>query len=625
MPRSEESYDSFDAFYASTRDQLLHESYALCGDISAARSAVRDAYVTAWPHWRKVGALEDPEAWVRPIAHGIARRRHATRPWHRDKSIDPQIAATLDALASLSRRHRQILVLAGLSTLSVPEISQAAGLPRADGERELQVAIDEFVAARRVPESDITSLLMALRGPITDHQWPRSPAIRRAGTTRRRLHTAAGIGLACIVLITAGGFVASGGSGSSTLSGERATSTPSTPVDPDLVLSEEALATVEQVSTFGPTLTWIEGATSDNLSGDGLVLPCQKERFADPDGVDALTRSWKGKGEVVRRTRTGKGANARVEKSRTSVQLMEATELVELSASVEDAAASYQRARMWFADCIEPRIQLLSTRQVRGVGDSATQFRMRSWGKHPSIIHASVTHTGQRLITSVVRPRGKPLKDAAVTAAMASTVDVMCGSPGAGACVTRAKGGEIAPLPIASAPQMLATVDLPPVSEAVGPWVGTEPEAARTNFAATRCDRTSFRQKGIKKPRTRTFLFPEKKGADQFGLTQTSGRMNPKFARKFVNTVRDRIRACGRANLGTSVTMLRNRVSAGQEITVWVLSIEVSDARAVPFMMGIARDGTQVTQVGFTPDGKMTMSRPDFVAAVERALARLGS
>ena len=43
------------------------------------------------------------------------------------------------------------------------------------------------------------------------------------------------------------------------------------------------------------------------------------------------------------------------------------------------------------------------------------------------------------------------------------------------------------------------------------------------NFAATRCDRTSFRQKGIKKALTRTFLFPESNRADQFGNAQYLG------------------------------------------------------------------------------------------------------
>ena len=55
--------DEFDEFYKSIRSSLLQQTFALTGDLSASRSAVRDAYVAAWHHWRKVSRLEDREAW----------------------------------------------------------------------------------------------------------------------------------------------------------------------------------------------------------------------------------------------------------------------------------------------------------------------------------------------------------------------------------------------------------------------------------------------------------------------------------------------------------------------------------------------------------------------------------
>ena len=53
----EESYDSF---YRATRRRLLHQAFALTGDLPAAQSAVRDAYVGAWQHWRKVAPPRGP-------------------------------------------------------------------------------------------------------------------------------------------------------------------------------------------------------------------------------------------------------------------------------------------------------------------------------------------------------------------------------------------------------------------------------------------------------------------------------------------------------------------------------------------------------------------------------------
>ncbi len=100
------SPEAFDAFYAETRDRLLLETYALTGDIPASRTAVRDAFSVAWHHWPKVVRLGAPEAWVRTHAHSRALHRHAARPWHRDKSVDDDVRATLDAQPPPDREGR---------------------------------------------------------------------------------------------------------------------------------------------------------------------------------------------------------------------------------------------------------------------------------------------------------------------------------------------------------------------------------------------------------------------------------------------------------------------------------------------------------------------------------------
>ncbi|PUA81832.1 hypothetical protein C7S10_07160 [Nocardioides currus] len=179
------------------------------------------------------------------------------------------------------------------------------------------------------------------------------------------------------------------------------------------------------------------------------------------------------------------------------------------------------------------------------------------------------------------------------------------------------------PYPVGRPAGLLAAVDLPPVTGAVGPWVGTDPERARTNFAATRCDNTQFTGKGLKHTLTRTFLFPAKKKVDTFGLTQTVATMQLRKARSFVGDVRNRIRQCGEANLGTSVGTLINRQGKDVELTVWDLGIEISDNRTIQFWMAIMRDGNAVSQVGFTPAEGMTMTRDDFSRVAERALERL--
>ena len=56
---------------------------------------------------------------------------------------------------------------------------------------------------------------------------------------------------------------------------------------------------------------------------------------------------------------------------------------------------------------------------------------------------------------------------------------------------------------------------------------------------------------------------------------------------------------------------------------MWRLLIEISDQETVPYLMGIARNGTAVTQIGFYPSGNRTMGPEAFTSLVQRAQERL--
>ena len=375
---------------------------------------------------------------------------------------------------------------------------------------------------------------------------------------------------------------------------------------------------------YGRGLTWSEGETSDNLAGSGLVMPCQQTRFADPlEGAGALMRSFTGSAEVTTKTRTGKGKKARTTRSTTTEERANVVEFVELSADEAQAQAAFETTRGWYADCLDSRVQLLSTDAVSRVGDDATVMTLRTWDKKPSRIAVGLARTGQLTVTTLVRSTGAPVAAKTAAAGLAAAVNAACGTPGAGACAGPPKVRPSEPFPVGRPTGLLAAVDLPPVTGAVGPWVGTDPERARTNFASTRCDNTQFRGKGMKHTLTRTFVFPEMQKENTFGLTQTVATMSTAQAGKFVTEVRSRIRKCGDANLGTSVDTLVNRSNKDVELTVWDLDVEISDNRTIQFWMAIMREGNAVSQVGFTPTEGMTMARDDFVAIAERALERL--
>ena len=625
------SPETFDAYYVETRTRLLHEAYALTGDAPAARAAVRDAFVVAWHHWRKVALLDDRDAYVRPIALRRARRRHTARIWHRDKSLDAEARSTLDALSKLTARQRELLVLNGLSALSLADLAREVGLPRGDAERELQTATAQFALHRDAPTTEVSRLLHDLAAPLEEIRWPRGTAVRRSGSARRRTHTVIGAGLATAALVVSGSLVATGsGAEATSLDEEKATAgvTVHAPVDDSAgeeIIGESALLSATQMSRFGAGLDWEETATTDNLSGDGLLAPCQRERFSDPDGVTALARTWEGSAtRVVRRT-VGQGEDRRTKKRRVSDVESTAVQMVEVSRGPRQAARGFDTASSWFAGCADPRTQLLSTRTVKRVGDEARTFRLRSWGKQRATITVGAARTGSLVLTHVVRSQGRAASDKAVLTGLAAAVNAVCGSEGAGTCAGRARARATGPLDVGTPPGLLSVIDLPPVAAVRGPWVGTDPEKARDNYAATRCDRTTFTGKGISRALTRTFLFPETPNASQLGLTQTVGKMEQARARSFVEQVRTRIRECGRANLGTTVTQLESSSSQATDLSVWALTIELNDRQSFPFLMAIVRDGSAVSQLGFAPDRNMTMSRPDFIALAGRVMERLAA
>jgi DNA-directed RNA polymerase specialized sigma24 family protein len=623
------SPETFDAFYAETRDRLLREAYALTGDLAASRIAVRDAFSDAWHHWRKVSRLEDREGFVRPIAHRRAQRRHAAHPWHREKGISDDVRATLDALSKLSAQERKTLVLTTLSPMSLGDIAREVGLPQSDAERVLQSATSRFAVARGVASTGVRPLLEDLLHPIADTRWPRSTIVRRAGTVRRRTHTLIGSGAAVAALLISGTVVASDGVEPSTLDQESAlpsvTLREPKPAGP-ASLGADSLLVADQVSRFGAGLKWREDETSDNLAGDGLVMPCQQDRFADPAGSGALMRSFTGTTTARAERKAKRKGKARTPSSnarRPARERATAIEFVEMSADPKAARAAYATARGWYAGCLDSRAQLLSTHKISRVGDEATVLTLRTWNKTPAEIAVGLARTGRLTVITLVRSTSKPVPVRAAATGLAAAVNAACGKTGAGACAGPPKMRPRAPIATGKPPGLLNPVDLPPVAGAVGPWVGTDPARPRLNFAATRCDNTQFTGRGLKHALTRTFLFPAKRRVDTFGLTQTVATMKARQAAAFVAEVRSRIRACGGANTGTTVDTLVNRSGRQTEMTVWDLAIEISDERTMHFWMAIMRDGKAVSQVGFTPDEGMTLQREAFIATAERALERL--
>lgn len=607
------STDEFDRFYLASRDRLLLETYALTGDLPAARSAVRHGFVVTWHHWRSAQRFGDPEDWVRPVVHGHASRRHSARPWHREKGLDAEAAATLGALSGLTWPQRRVLVLTHISSLPLATIARHVGVTPGVAERELRTAAARFAVQRDVSTSSIPAHLDHLRTVTDQVVWTRAPAVRRAGTSRRRTRALAGTATAVLALVGSGALVSAGPAQQTGFEREQPTTVavarpavrPAVPA-----LEADALLAESQVRRLQPGLDWRATRTDANLRGSGLVIPCQEERFADPRGLAALVRHFTG--HPPGRSRRGP-VRAR------------ATEVVELSSSTRAARRAFVRTRGWYAGCATGRVQLVSTHTVAGVGEEANVFVLRSWGRTPQSIAIGLARSGALTVTTAaVLPPGGADTDQ-VAKALAASVNRLCATEGAGTCAAPPAHRAVEPYSTGQAPGMLAAVDLPPVANAVGPWVGTQPEVARVNVAATRCDNTAFTGPDLSASYTRTFLFPANEKADAFGLTQSVARTaSPARAKAFLAEVRKRIAACSEANLGTDVETVVQTRTPQREVSLWDLTMEISDDRTVEFWMAIVRRDDAVSQLGFVSETELTMRREDFRAVVDRALDRLG-
>lgn len=605
--------DEFDAFYKDARDRLLLQTYALTGDLPASRSAVRDSFIVAWHHWRKVSRMSDPESWARPHAWQHAQRRHTARLWHRDKSLDADARATLDSLGKLPVIQRKALLLTHLAAVSMGDLAREIGLPRTEAERTLQTATAKFAVHRDVPTTHIRPLFEPLRAHVEGARWPRPTIIRRAGAARRRTHTMVGAGVAVAALLVSGSLVTDASGVRPTLDGDRklaaeATRVPAPPVgepgeESPPGFTGDALLTSEQVAARVPGRRWTNGSTSDNTEGDGLVTPCQTSRFADPKGRATLVRTFDSKvGRPVPRV----------------------VQVAELSSTDRAADRAFDTTAGWYSGCVEPRVQLITTKRVKGVADEAVLMVLRSWSAPGATYVAGVARTGRITTTTVTRTpvRGAPALPSAARL-LAAAVQGLCDQEDAGSCVSGPRVLSSPPVAAGSVPGMLAEVDLPPVATITKPWVGTEARKATTNVADTRCDQTEFNQRGITQALTRSFLIPGTRLPAAFGLTETVGTMPVKRARAFVSRVRSRMSTCPDKDLGTDVSRLMNLVTPARDVSVWRVTTEVSDDRSVTFLMGVVRDRTAVAQVGFVPHRNVTMGTNAFVALVERAAERL--
>ena len=458
--------EAFDACYRRARARLLLQTFALTGDLTSARAGVRDAFVEGWHHWRKVGRLEDPEAWLRPRAWTHAQRRHSAHPWRRERELGPEPRATLEALAHLPGDQRRLLVLTFLAPVSLDQAAEETGRRRGEVESDLQQATSAFSLARDVPSTRLPVLLRELGAAIADVDWPHGTAVRRSGSTRRRSHTALGV-LGALVAVAVVGYGVSDQQGvrpaldraassvvSAPVASPSAPSGPTTPAPetPAQLLSADRLLTQGDLRTALPGPRWRLVSSATNTSGTGRVLPCQQRRYADADAEAA----------VLERFAPTRGTAA--EQSQRSFQL------TEVSRTRRAARDAFDTVAAWYANCRDPRAQLLSTHRVEKVGEQGYLFSLRDWARGGRYVVAALARTGSVLTTTVTTVAATPGADvgrplgaarARQVRALDTAVEALCPLEAAGACPQgTARIRLTRPLPVGPVVGLLSEVDL---------------------------------------------------------------------------------------------------------------------------------------------------------------------
>jgi DNA-directed RNA polymerase specialized sigma24 family protein len=614
--------EQFDSFYLKTRRALVHQTFALTGDLAAAQRAVRDAYVAAWHHWRKVRAQEDPRDWVRPRAWALAQRRHTARLWHRTRDLSGGDRAVLDALHKLPGTERRALLLVQLAGVPRDVSARELNVTGETLDRQLQAAIAGFTTALGTDSSDVRTPLLALGDAASRATLPRPPVIRREGRNRRRTHTVVAAAAITSLAVGSGAFAhapTDGGSGSGppATGPELTEPTEETAPEPTAEATEAASPVPDSTLPSGddllgpralrlldPSTKWRITDTHDNTSGDGFNFVCQQERFADPEGLGTIVQT----------------SQAAREPQRTVVQT------VEVSPTSAGAAGTYDAVLSWFAGCRSGKLQLQRTFDVGRVGDRATLLELESWSSPRRSWSVGVAQVGQMVTTTVVRTVGGagpgPVR---VARALAASAQMLCERAGRDSCDRTPRLEQAPPLDSLEAPGALATVDLPPLTGVERPWIGTTPvPTAQSPVSPSSCDRARFRREGATRIRTRTFVVPESRLPETFGLTETYGTFDTaKDAAAFMRRVRRRLASCEDRDLATEVLAPRGLRTGRLDGSTWRLRTELSENRDIVYDVGFVRRGDAVAQVTFVPAPPRDLRPGAFRALVTRAGQRL--
>lgn len=593
MPESPD----FHQLHQTSHRRLVLEAIALTGDPAAAGAGVRDAFVAASRQWDRISKQNDPQEWLRNRAWTMAHRRHLARPWHREEGITPEQSVVLRGLQQLTDPQRRSLLLHHLAEQDLPAIARELGATESQCAQLLHDATESYVRATGFNQATLRESLDLLEPLAARVELPTVEEMQRTGKKHRFAYTAMG-SLAAIGVFLGAGYLVSTGHASPVLGAQDDTN----PVTQSMLLNEQQLA------PLSPAQPWAVNATNDNTGGTGLNSICQTERFADKSGLGTLVRKFSTQGVPARTL----------------------VETVEISQDTARAKKAYLATRAWFADCQAPRLRLLNTWHLPGLGDEAELMTFQLTADS-TIRRMTVGLARDNTLTvSMVAEteNGNDVDPQVASNVLAQALKRLCKSSAAGDhCQVTPTLEASNPPPASDAKGFLAVVDLPAVAAIQFPWMASDLLAGEPNVASTPCDNTSFVKAGATHAQTRSYLIPQAGLPARFGITETVAEFpNPAGARQTINGVFAKMGNCEKDLLGSKVTQARIQQNGPNDTQygLWRVESQINDKQeTVQWWMGITRVGNYLAQINFAPIGANDINQNDVIALVERARDRL--
>jgi hypothetical protein len=595
--------DDFDAFYHETRKSLLHQTYALTGDLELAHDKVLGAYVSTWQHWRRAAEKTDPQAAVRADVWRLLGRHSM---WLQSSEVAAPVV--FDHLAALTPVQRRVVMLRHLLGKTPAEIGKETGTSTA----AVQGLLNESYAA--MPRLDTRILerdLLALSTLSDTVRMPRASSVRREGDQRKRRRLSIGSAVAGVALVGAGILVVKPNTSmpEDTTAVGRNQTTPSlmqAPPPTIVVMDAAQLLSAKDVAALNRDDDWTVASTSDATGATDRSYTCQQALFADPDHRSAYARTFKGSGSPSE----------------------QAVQTVEVSKSPDAAEHAFDETVHWAAGCTTPRTHLLSAYQVDGLGDEANVLllSLAPEGAPTQMLGVVVSRSGS-VVSSLVQTAvsDTPLRPGPLVNAMVAAVNSIC-TVSDGGCAPLSRLQPINPPPSGDAMGFLSPLDIPVISGVSGGWVGTTPETLSGNPSATLCDAADFGVDTVTSATLRTYVIPTAASLPaRFGLSETIGTFESKGAAlAFMRTVVHSVNTCQGRELSATVSDHVHLVANGVHGHVWTFEYQVTaNAQTVRYRVGLVRRQGLVAEVTLSPTNNFDMTETQFAAMAQRAGERL--